>query len=223
MIQQIVEYLLFSISGHPLRVGIDGVDAAGKTTLADRLARELESRHCPVLHASIDRFHNPREVRYHRGADSPEGYFYDSYDLAALRHDLLDPLGPGGSREVRLERFDFRSDTPVESTVQTVEPRTILLFDGIFLQRPELADCWDVSIFVQVSFATVLTRAVARDRDIIGNPQAVIDRYTRRYIPAQRLYLEQYQPAQHANIVVYNDDPDHAKITFNGRRMNDRR
>jgi uridine kinase len=218
LIEQLAAILAGRASGAPLRVGIDGVDASGKTTLADHLARVLQASGQVVLRASIDRFHNPCAVRYQRGADSPEGYYIDSFDLPALRRDLLDPLGPGGSRQVRLERYDFRSDRPVESAPLAVAPCAILLFDGVFLQRPELAGCWDVILFVKISFETVLARAVQRDGSLLGGPQAVIDRYQRRYLPAQRRYLQEHRPEQRADIVVYNDDPANAYFMVNGDR-----
>jgi uridine kinase len=41
-------------------VGIDGLDAAGKTTPADRLAARLPG---PVFRVSVDEFLAPRDVR----------------------------------------------------------------------------------------------------------------------------------------------------------------
>jgi uridine kinase len=55
---------------HPVRVAIDGVDAAGKTMLADELARVLGARARPVIRASIDGFHRPRAERYRQGSGS---------------------------------------------------------------------------------------------------------------------------------------------------------
>jgi hypothetical protein len=58
---------------HPLRMAIDGIDAAGKTTLADELAELLAPLDRPVIRASVDSFHRPRDERYRRfGALSPE-------------------------------------------------------------------------------------------------------------------------------------------------------
>jgi uridine kinase len=191
---------------HPVRVAIDGVDAAGKTTLAGELAECLRAAGPrEVLRATIDRFHNPRGIRYRQGADSPAGYYADSFDLEALRRRLLDPLGPGGSRIIQAELFDFRANAPIQSSAAQAAPDAVLLFDGVFLMRPELAGCWDFSIFVQVSFETVLGRAIRRDSELMGGPQAVIDRYTRRYIPAQRHYLETCRPMERADVIVEND------------------
>ena len=66
------------------RVGIDGPDAAGKTTLADALA---ELTGLPRVRAD-DHLAAP-EVRYARGSLSPEGYYADAFDLPALRAAVL--------------------------------------------------------------------------------------------------------------------------------------
>ena len=44
---------------HPVRVAVDGPDAAGKTTLADELAAVLEARGRTAIRASVDGFHRP--------------------------------------------------------------------------------------------------------------------------------------------------------------------
>ncbi len=47
---------------HPVRVAIDGVDAEGKTTLADELRCALaQGAGSPGDQGSIDGFHNPRK------------------------------------------------------------------------------------------------------------------------------------------------------------------
>ena len=70
-------------------VAVDGVDGAGKTTFADRLAPRLDR---PVVRASEDDFLNPAAVRHRRGRESPEGFFRDSYDLARARAAAAGPV-----------------------------------------------------------------------------------------------------------------------------------
>jgi uridine kinase len=194
---------------HPVRVAIDGVDAAGKTTLADELARPLAERGRAVIRASIDGFHRPRAERYRRGPDSAEGYFEDSIDCVALREALLLPLGPGGARQYRTRIFDFRTDTLIAEPPREAPQDAILLFDGVFLLRPELDDQWDVRIFVEANFAVTLARALERDRVLFGDAETIRLRYERRYIPGQRLYLERVRPRERARFVIGNDDPQH--------------
>lgn len=197
---------------HPLRVAIDGIDAAGKTTLADQLVAPIEARGRPVIRASIDGFHRPRAERYHRGPDSPEGYYADSFDYEALLESLLLPLGPGGNRQCRLKTFDFRTDTPLQESPRYVPEDAVLVLDGVFLLRPELNPTWDCRIFVQVDFDVALQRALQRDQHLFGSAQAVAVRYRQRYFPAQRMYLDTVQPRQIADMIIDNNDPDYPQI-----------
>lgn len=192
---------------HPTRVALDGPDAAGKTTLADELAPVLRDRGRHVIRASVDGFHRPRAARYARGADSPEGYYLDSFDHDAVRGLLLDPLGPDGDRRYRTAIFDHRFDRPVAAPVESASTSAVLLFDGVFLQRPELREGFDLCVFVAVSFDEVLRRALERDVPLLGSRDEVEGRYRARYLPGQRLYVRQARPEEAADIVVRNDDP----------------
>jgi uridine kinase len=192
---------------HPVRVAIDGIDGAGKTTLADELVAPLTARGRHVIRAGVDSFHHPAGRRHRRGAASAEGYFHDSFDYPGLRDALLLPLGPGGDCHIRRAIFDYRRDAVVEAPRETAPPDSVLLFDGVFLLRPELRDFWDLSIFVRAGFDVTLARAEVRDVDYLGGVAAVRQRYNTRYIPGQALYLESVRPEVHASFVVHNDDP----------------
>jgi uridine kinase len=192
---------------HPVRVAVDGPDAAGKTTMADELAEALTARGRPVIRASIDGFHRPRADRYRRGEHSPEGYWLDSFDDEALRANLLEPLGPGGTRRYRTRTFDFRADRPIATPARLAPEDATLVFDGVFLLRPELDHAWDLRIFLDVPFPETLRRAVERDRTLFGSAAATRERYHRRYIPGQRLYVASVRPRQVADVVVDNRDP----------------
>jgi uridine kinase len=191
---------------HPVRVAIDGVDAAGKTTLANELVGPLERLGRTVIRASIDGFHNPATVRYRRGDTSPEGYFRYSFNRSGLVEALLEPLGPCGTRRYRRAIFDFRVDSPVDAPVEDAPPNAVLLFDGVFLLSHDLVPYWDYSIFVRVDFEIAVARAEVRDRDLFGGASSVRQRYEERYLPGQRLYLSEAQPGRVACIVVDNNE-----------------
>ena len=190
---------------HPSRVAIDGVDAAGKTVLADELAPLLTALGRQVIRASIDGFHNPAAVRRGRGALSPEGYYLDSFDHAALVAALLEPLGPGGDRVCRRAVFDFRTDAAVESEPIEAAADAVLLFDGVFLLRPALRDYWDFSVFVRADFDVTVARAEQRDLYPFGDSGQVRERYEQRYVPGQRLYFADANPESRATVVVDNN------------------
>lgn len=196
-------------SAHPARIAVDGPDAAGKTTLADELAVVLRARGREVIRTSIDSFHRPRAQRYRRGQYSPEGCYHDTFDYQALRRVLLDPLGPGGDRRYQPAVFDHRTDNAVCAPATTASADAVLLFDGVFLLRPELADVWDLRVFVTVTAEETLRRALGRDLALLGSAAEVRRRYRERYLPAQQLYTAEARPDEHADIVVHNDWPQH--------------
>jgi uridine kinase len=212
LIEQLADRILAVQRSHPLRVAIDGIDASGKTTLADELVRAVQARGRPVLRASLDGFHRPRADRYRRGAGSAEGYYRDAFDYPALRDNLLFPLGPGGDRRCRLAVFDFRTDRPVSAPTFLAQQDAVLLLDGVFLLRPELDPYWDFRIFLSVDFDTALLRALRRDLALLGSEAAVRERYLQRYQPGQRLYLEEARPLDRADIIVDNNDPGQPEV-----------
>jgi uridine kinase len=187
-----------------IRVAIDGVDGAGKTTLANALAPLVAAKGRPAIRASVDDFHNPQRVRYARGRYSPDGFYLDSYDYDAFRRLLLDPLGPDGSGEYIAKRYDLAHDKPFDLDPQHAAPTAALIVDGIFLHRPELRSCWDLSIFLKVGFDASLPRGAARGPsfDAIDPDSAA----HRRYVGGQRRYLAECAPERQADIVIdYND------------------
>jgi uridine kinase len=212
LIKQIADIISSTECTHPLRVAIDGVDAAGKTTLANELVEPLEKRGRNVIRASIDRFHNPRKIRYQKGNDSPEGYFYDSFDNETIIEILLKPLGPNGSLQYRTGIFDYQSDSQIKSSSFHTLQDSILIFDGVFLLRSELVKHWDFTIFLDVEFDIVVERASHRDQSLFGSPNEVKERYEKRYIPGQKIYLKSCQPHKRADIVINNNDPINPRI-----------
>jgi len=199
---------------HPVRVAVDGVGAAGKTLLADEIAEALERSGRPVIRAGVDGFHHPREVRHRLGPLSPRGYYEDSFDYTAVVSCLLLPLGPGGTLRYRTATYDFRIEAPVEAPELSATPDAVLMFDGIFLLRPELGRHWDFRVFVEASFDTTLKRALTRDVALFGTPEAVRERYTTRYIPGEEMYLRRVRPRERADVVVENDDPADPGLTW---------
>ena len=194
----------------PVRVGVDGTDGAGKTTFADELAVVLRAAGRLVLRASVDGFHHPREVRYRRGRTSPEGFFHDSYDLGAFHTVLLDPLAPDhvGPRRVRTAVRDHVTDTDPGAPWQIVDDATVLVLDGIFLQRDELADLWDLAVWLEVPFAETYARMAVRD----GCPADPDDPANARYRDGQRLYLAACAPGDRADVVVDNADVTRPRV-----------
>ena len=191
------------------RIGIDGVDGAGKTRFADRLADVLRARGENVIRASVDGFHHARAVRYRNGRFCPAAFYRDSYDYQALRRLLFDPLSPGGDGRYVTAAFDHRLDSPVTLQPAQADPGAILLVDGIFLHRPELASYWDWSVLLHIDPNVSVARLIERD----GLPADPLAPIHQRYAKGQQLYFAECMPARQAAVIIDNNCLAHPRVT----------
>jgi uridine kinase len=199
--------------GRSVRVAVDGVDGSGKSTFAGELAVALRDLGRSVVHVSADGFHHVREVRHRRGRDSAEGFWLDSYDYRALAENVLDPFGPGGSRRYREATHDVASDRNLDAPWLTAPAETVLVVDGLFLHRDELADAWDFSVFLDVPFEVSVARMAERD----GSHPDPADPSVARYVGGQRLYFAACTPWLRATVVVDNTDLTRPTLVDRGR------
>jgi uridine kinase len=205
---EVADAILESPAAGFRRVGIDGVDGAGKTHFADELAEELRGRDVPVVRASVDGFHEPARTRHRRGRTSPEGFYRDSFDYGRLIRLLIDPFGPGGSGSYVREVYDWQREREIRSRPEQAEPGSILVLDGIFLHRDELMRFWDFSVWLEVPFKVAIPRGAQR---AYGNPDPDSP-VNQRYIQGQRLYIAECDPRGRASMVIDNTDLEHPAI-----------
>jgi uridine kinase len=204
---------------HPVRVGIDGLSASGKTIFADELGEVLQEDGKKVVRAGLDGFHNPPEIRHRQGPMSVEGYVEDSFDYAAVREKVLRPLGPGGDRRYAPEIFDHQKGEAKTVEFKDAPEDAILLFEGVMLFRKELVDFFDFRVLVMCSVVVILERAKVRDLAHFGDMKTLLEKYENRFLPGQKKYLSENQPAQVADVIFFNDDPEHPSISLpNGKK-----
>ena len=82
----------------------------------------------------------------------------------------------------------------------------MVLVDGCFLQAEALHGLFDRIIWVQTSFDAAESRAVHRDKELLGSEEKVKDTYRERYHAAGRKYIEEHDPASQAHLIIHNDD-----------------
>ena len=184
-------------------IGIDGVDTSGKTTLTNELSKLITER--PVIVLSIDGFHNPKEIRIQQGEFSPEGYYYYSFNYKYLAENVFDKL-KSGIMEITSKIYDYRVEEKKDNSKLLVPANAIIFFEGVFLHRKELNHYWDFSIFLDISFETVINRALKRDLSYFKEKDILLEKYNRRYIPGQKMYLQTEEPKSKADIIIdYNN------------------
>lgn len=69
---------------HPIRVGVDGFSASGKSTLADELAATVADHGRTCFRANLDDFKRPRAEQ----PPGPAGFYRDAFDLASRLRNI---------------------------------------------------------------------------------------------------------------------------------------
>jgi hypothetical protein len=203
VLRELADELVALRPGHRAVVALDGVDGAGKTVLGRELAGLLANRR-EVHRASVDGFHRPPEQRYARGR-TPDTFYRDQYDHDAIRRRLVGPFRAGvpWTRAVH----DLEREVPVDLDPEPgAGPEAVLLVDGIFLHRPELADLFDASIWLDVPFEVSVPRGNARFGEVGADEADPASAVNARYVGGQRIYLDEVDPASRATWALDNSD-----------------
>jgi uridine kinase len=184
-----------ALGGGRLRVVVDGLTGAGKTTFADELAAAIRHRGRSTLRASLDDFKHPwRHARLHGyDRESGEGYYRNAHDFVSARELLLDPAAPRGNGRVVLCAHDPLTGLDHRSVVVVAPRDAVLIVDGVFGMRPEYDDYWDPRIFLRTDPEVALARGIERDAAIEGHDEA-IRLHTTRFSVGERIYLDEVRP-----------------------------
>lgn len=174
------------------RVVVDGAPAACPWELADGLAEALRTRGRPVQRVSAAGFWRPASLRLEYGHEDADAYYDLWLDTGALRREVLDPLGPGGSGRVLPALWDARTDRATRAEYVALPPGGVLLLDGPLLLGRGLA--FELSVHVRLSPAALSRRTPPGEQ------------WT---LPAFARYAAEVRPEQTADLVVRADDPRH--------------
>lgn len=174
----------------PARVLLDGPRSAAPDVLAEAVAPLLRIAGRSVLSIAADGFWRDASVRLEHGREDEESYYGGWADLGALRREVLDPLGPGGSRAVLPSLRDPVSNRATRATAQQCPDATTLILYGDLLLGAGLPA--ELEIHLAQS-------AAARARRIPAQWSWILPVYER--------YDEDVEPAALADAVIRMDDP----------------
>jgi len=109
---------------------------------------------------------------------------------------VLDPAGPDGSCLVLPSLWDAARDRASRAEYVALPAGGVVVVDGWFLLRGELA--FDLTVHIALSPAARARRVPPADAP--------------RELPAYDSYDAQARPVEHADIVVRADDPRHPAV-----------
>jgi uridine kinase len=185
-----------------VRVAIDGLTAAGKTSFGHELAERLAVAGRPVLRASLDDFKKPWGERHLYDRESGTGYYRNAYDYPTLVRLLLEPAGSGGSGACVLCSIDPLTQIDHSDVVTPAPADAVLIVDGVFAFRPQINDYWDLRIWLDVAEDVSVRRGTTRDQSWAGAQAEALHRT--RYLAAERLYIAEVDPVATADLVIDN-------------------
>lgn len=181
-------------------VGIDGLGGAGKSTIANSLKLQLQSEGCNPYVLNIDDFIHPKHIRYDETKEEWFCYYNTQWRYDYLVKEILSPLKKGDIIDKQIELYDKENDRYVKQ--QICIPRgSILMLEGIFLQRVEIKSYLDFIVYLDVPQKVRLNRVLARDK-YIGGLEKIKSKYERRYFPAEERYIFEYSPIENADFVL---------------------
>ena len=153
-------------------IAIDGRCAAGKTTMAARLVKELGG---DVIHMD-DFFLRPEQRTPQRLAEGG-----GNLDRERFAEEILPSLRQGET--VRYRRFDCSTQTLGD--IVTVAPKKLTLVEGVYATHPAFSKYYDLAIFLDID------AAYQRQRILKRNSPWLAERFFSEWIPLENTYFRE--------------------------------
>ena len=206
VIDTLRRYLEQTLEAHgaPLVIALDGRSGVGKSTIASQLAVVLPATIIPT-----DDFFAAELTSADWDARSPSERARDAIDWQRLRRLVIEPLRAG--EPAIWYPFDFaageRADGSYAMSPEPVrrEPASVIILDGAYSSRPELANLVDCAILVEAPAETRRERLALREAD------AFLEAWHTRWDAAEEYYFTEVRPRESFDVVV---DAVESRITM---------
>ena len=172
----------------PLMVALDGRSAAGKSTLAASVAAETGA-------AVID------GDDFYAGGSAEEWDAMSAEEKVAhcidwrRQRPVLEALA--GGRPGSWHEYDWSADDGrLLTTPWVCLPAPVVILEGVYSARPELADLFDVRVLYSASAELTQRRLMQRE----GEDQRV--EWNARWSEAERWYFERIMPPESFDMVI---------------------
>ena len=175
----------------PVLVAVDGRSGTGKSTLARAIADRLNA----AVVVSDDFYAGGSEADWK--ARPPEERVEGVVDWRRMRAEALEPLLRG--EPAKWHPLDFRPGVGWvgwKEEAVAVDPAPVIVLDGAYSARPELADLVDLSVVVEADEGS--RQARLKDRE----DRSFLDRWHRLWDPAEDLYFGEIRRPSDFDLVV---------------------
>ncbi len=166
-------------------IGICGGSGSGKTTLSNQLVSHFNNE---VAFLSLDDYYKPIaeqfvDINGKINFDLPSGLNLDQF------FEHLQILKSG--KNIQFEEYVFNNPNALP-TLKTIEPKEIVLVEGIFLLADKrIVSILDTIIFLETDIDTMFNRRKSRDIDERGISEEMISyQWHNHFLPAYHQFVE---------------------------------
>ncbi len=170
------------INQFPYFIAIDGRCAAGKTTLAAELQRELG---CTVIH--MDDFYLQPYQRTQERLQTPG----ENVDHERFLQEVMLPLTAG--KATTYYTYDCHKQeltTPIH-----IEPTEVIITEGSYCCNKALWDYYHLHVFLDIE------KSVQKERILRRNPD-MAEQFLNRFIPMEEAYFDAFSLRERCELVL---------------------
>ena len=171
----------------PVVIGMDGMAASGKTTLAALLEQRLDAA---VVH--MDDFFLPQGFRTPQRLKTPGGNVYHE----RFAQEVLPYLRSGVLFGYRI--FDAHAHAYIGT--RDIWAKDVILVEGCYCMHPSFGDIYDLKLFVEVS-------PYEQEQRIANTRAAVAEMYKAMCIPMENRYHEAFGIREGCHMIITSGAP----------------
>ena len=176
--------ILASLSGHTNAViGIDGRAASGKSTMADALAKILQTE--PIR---MDDFFLPMELRTDKRLNEPGGNIH--YEL------FLEDVIPNLRKSQPFSYKPFDCGIMDYRQAKTIQNTPYKIIEGAYSHHPHFGKYLDIKVFSAIEPDIQIERIKKR------NGEATAETFINKWIPMEEKYFSAFKTEQKSDLVV---------------------
>jgi len=166
-------------------VGINGIDCSGKTTFAKAMSKYFSYYKIANNHLVIDTFNNSVIE-----SETYQAYVSDSWHEEDLN---------------KYYKLIINYSDAIRAVSESKKIYPIVILEGIFIYKPQLADLFDLKIYLDIDISLGRKRFSKRRR--LKQDKRPFDIYDKIWMLSHIKYDSEVQPKQISDLVIdYNDE-----------------
>jgi len=169
----------------PFAVGINGIDCSGKTTFAKAMSKYFSYYKIVNNHLDIDTFNNPVIE-----SETYKAFVSDSWDEEDLN---------------KYYKLIINYSDAIRAVSESKKIYPIVILEGIFIYKPQLADLFDLKIYLDIDIS--LGRKRFAKRRSLKQDKRPFEIYDEIWMLSYIRYESEVHPKQISDLVIdYNDE-----------------